>query len=49
MIEKKQAALLSLASSPVVLSWGNAKQDFSSVRIAVWFQHHNCKPMSRHQ
>jgi hypothetical protein len=43
---KKQAALLSLVSAPVVLFWGEAKQDSSGVRIAAWFQCHKRKPTS---
>jgi hypothetical protein len=35
-MKKKQAALLSLASTPVVLSCGKVKQDSSIVRIVVW-------------
>jgi hypothetical protein len=48
MIEK-QAALLSLASVPVVLFWDKVKQDSSSVRTVVWFQRHNRKPTPHHQ
>jgi hypothetical protein len=35
VIEKKTARLLSLRSVPVVLSWGQMKQDSSSARIFV--------------
>jgi hypothetical protein len=38
---KKPANLLSLASTLVVLSWGEMKQDSSSVRTVIWFQCHN--------
>jgi hypothetical protein len=34
---KKQTTLLSLASTSVILSWDEVKQDSSSVRIVVWF------------
>jgi hypothetical protein len=37
MIEKRQAALLSLASAPVVLSWGKTKQDSSGGGLLFGF------------
>jgi hypothetical protein len=43
---EKQAALFPLTSTPVVLSWGQVKQDSCSTKIIVWFQRHNCKPTS---
>jgi hypothetical protein len=48
LMTEKQAALLSLMSAPVMLSWGEVKQDFSSVRIVVWFQRQNRKLKSHH-
>jgi hypothetical protein len=38
MIIKKKAAYLSLASAPVVLSWGKSRPHSSSVCIVVWFK-----------
>jgi hypothetical protein len=35
MIKKKKTAYLSLASAPVVLSWGETRQDSSSVWLVV--------------
>jgi hypothetical protein len=43
---KKKAALLSLASVPVMLSQGDAKTGLFQCKGCCLVQHHNCKPKS---